>query len=604
MEDIPSESGVQVKRLGRWFFYCVMVGLLAGCASAMFHLLLNVGHIFFLNWLAGYNFPHPAGETDLIKMVHHPLRPWLLWSIPAAGGLVTGLIVWYFCPDAGGHGTDAAIKSYHFDNGYIPFKVPIVKTIASFFTLGTGGSGGSEGPICHIGAGVGSVFAQKMKLSPREMRILMAAGLGAGIGSIFKAPLTGALFAAEVLYQDPEFEAEVIIPTTIAAIVAYSVFCTFFGWDSLFHAGDYRIHSALELFPYTGLAIIASIAVFFFVKLFWGIHDLFKKFPIPSWVKPAIGGLATGTIGLFMPQVLGFSYGFLQQGFYQKISGIKLFSVSIGKIFATSFSIGTGGSGGVFGPSVVIGGCLGGAVGALFHHLIPTIVHSAGPYAVVGIAGFLAGSSNIPITAIIAVSELTGSYHLLLPSMLVCSLCYFLCRHWNLYREQIPNMLASPSHRGDFFTDVLQDIKVENVFNPHKVTAVLPEDMPLSQFRTFFRQTNQRYFPVVNHNGKLTGIFSINDVRNCLFDVDLDPIIIMKDISREKIITTTPNEDINVLLRKFTLRNIDQIPVVKDDDPQTFLGMISRREVITFYNQTLKCLKESAAKKDSDGVGF
>ncbi len=604
MEDVPSESRLQVKRIGRWFLYCIIVGLLAGCASSFFHLILNVGHIFFLNWLAGYNFHHPAGEEALIKMVHHPLRPWLLWCLPGLGGLITGIIVWKFCPDAEGHGTDAAIRAYHFEDGYIPFKVPIVKTIASFFTLGTGGSGGSEGPICHIGAGVGSVFAQKMNLTPREMRILMAAGLGAGIGSIFKAPLTGALFAAEVLYQDPEFEAEVIIPTTIAAIVAYSVFCTFFGWDSLFHAGDYRIHSALELIPYTGLAIAASIAVFIFVKMFWGIHDLFHKFPIPPWVKPAIGGLITGTIGLFMPEVLGFSYGFLQQGFYQKVAGTKLFSVSLGKIAATSFSIGSGGSGGVFGPSVVIGGCLGGAVGALFHHLFPEIVHSAGPYAVVGIAGFLAGNSNIPITAIIAVSELTGSYHLLLPSMLVCSLCYFLCRNWNLYREQLPNTLASPAHKGDFFTDILQDIRVKDIFNPHKVTAVLPEDMTLAQFRKFFRQTEQRYFPVVDKQGRLTGIFSINDVRNCLFDHELDDIVTMKDIAREQIITTTPNEDINTLLRKFTLRNIDQIPVVKEDEPTVFMGMISRREVIAFYNQTLNNLKENIAQKNKQAVGF
>ncbi len=586
------------KAAGKWLLYCILVGVLAGTGAVVFHFLCHVGHYFFLDYLAGYRPPHPAGDPPLFGHTHHPLNPWMLWMIPALGGLMSGILVHVFCPEAGGHGTDAAIKAYHRDGGRINFKVPFVKTIASFLTLGSGGSGGSEGPICQIGAGLGSILAQRLNLSPREIRILMAAGMGAGIGSIFRAPLTGALFAAEILYQEPEFEADVIIPTAIASTVAYSLFCSLYGWGSLFQAEDFRFENVLTLGPYTFLALALSLGIFLFVKIFWGLHDFFQTLPLPFWIKPAIGGFLTGTIALFLPDVLDFSYGFIQKGLYNEIPGMMFLLVGIGKILATGFSIGSGGSGGVFGPSVVIGGCIGGAVGMLFHHLTPAIVSNPAPFIIVGMAGFFAGSSNVPITAVIVVSEITSSYHLLLPSMLVCSLSYFLCRKWDLYKAQVPNKISSPAHRGDFFTDVLEDIRVSDIFDPTKIFAVIPEDMSFSQFCRFFRATDQHYFPVVDKNGKLSGIFSINDIRHCLFDdKELGPLVIMKDIARKDIITTTPSEDVNTLLKKFTIRNIDKIPVVKDDDPRHFLGMISRREVIDFYNQSLNKLKERASRR-------
>ncbi len=587
------------KRTGKWLLYCILTGVFAGVGSVTFHYLCHLGHFFFLDYLAGYHPSHPAGDPPLFSHSTHELRPLILWIIPAVGGLFSGLLVYLFCPEAQGHGTDSAIQAYHFKNGLIGPRVPLIKTIASFLTLGTGGSGGSEGPICQIGAGLGSLLAQRLGLTRREMRILMAAGMGAGIGSIFRAPLTGALFAAEILYSEPEFEADVIIPTAIASVTAYSIFCSVYGWGSLFRAEDFKFDNILALGPYTVLAGAVTVAAFLFVKLFWGIHDFFKALAIPMWIKPAIGGILTGTLGLFLPQVLGFSYGFIQQGLNGNVPLTLFILVALGKILATSFSIGSGGSGGVFGPSVVIGGCVGGAVGLFFHQVAPDIVASATPFIIVGMAGFFAGSSNVPITAVIVVSEITSSYHLLLPSMLVCSISYFLCRRWNLYRAQVPNKAASPAHKGDFITDVLENIKVKDIFNPARAFAVIPEDMSFSQFCKFFRFTDQHYFPVVDREGRLSGIFSINDIRHCLFDdVDLGPLVIVKDIARKDVITTTPSEDINSLLQKFTIRNIDRIPVVKDDDPTQFLGMISRREVIAFYNKSLNEMKITASKNE------
>ncbi len=584
------------KKAGKWLLYCALVGVVAGIGAVLFHYALQLGHHLFLDMLAGFIPDHPAGDPPLFPHSSTRFRPELLWLVPGLGGLLAGLVVWKFCPDAAGHGTDSAIDAYHHKDGLISLKVPLVKTIASAFTLGSGGSGGSEGPICQIGAGLGSVMAQLLKLSPRETRILMAAGMGAGIGSIFRAPLTGALFAAEILYSDTEFEAEVIIPAAIASTVAYSLFCSVYGWGSIFQAADYRFDNVLALGPYTVLSGAIVVAAFLFVKIFWGVHDFYSRLALPMWFKPVTGGVFTGVLGLFLPEVLGFSYGFIQKGLDSPLPATLFLTVALGKIFATAFSIGSGGSGGVFGPSVVIGGAVGGAIGMAFHNLIPSVVPSHAPFIIVGMAGFLAAGSNIPVTAVIVVSEITSSYHLLLPSMLVCSLSYYLSKRWNLYRSQVPNKIASPAHKGDFFTDVLEDIKVKDIFNPTKAMAAIPEDMTFSQFCRFFSATDQHYFPVVDKEGRLSGIFSINDIRHCLFDDILGPVVVMKDIALKDVITTSPSEDINTLLKKFTIKNIDKIPVVADDDPTRLLGMISRREVIDFYNRSLDHLKEQREK--------
>lgn len=580
---------------GIYFLHWITTGILAGTASVIFYFLCNFGHTFFLGYMAGYTPPHPAGDQPIFEHAQRELNRLILFLMPAAGGLLSGLLVYFFCPEAQGHGTDSAIQAYHEKNGLIDPKVPVVKTFASFLTLGTGGSGGSEGPICQIGAGLGSFLAQKLNLTPREIRILMVAGMGAGIGSIFRAPLTGALFASEILYKDPEFEAEVIIPATISSITAYAIFCSVYDWGSMFKADDFRFTEVAAILPYIVLALALSAGIYLFVKCFWGIHDFAMNIKMPSWIKPCIGGMLTGAIGIFLPQVLGFSYGFIQEGLYGEITPLLFLAVALAKILATSFSIGSGGSGGVFGPTIVIGGAIGGAVGGMFHIIMPDIVPSAAPFIIVGMAGMFAGSSNVPITAIIVVSEITSSYHLLLPSMLVCSLCYFLCRKFNLYRAQVDNKFSSPAHKGTFFTDILEDIKVGDIFNDKKIFCVIPEDMNFSQFCRFFRNTEQHYFPVVNRQGKLSGIFSINDIRQLLFDdKDLGSLVIVKDVARHDVITTTPDEDINTLLRKFTIRNIDKIPVVSNEDPTLFLGMISRREVIAFYNEKLKEKKHRA----------
>jgi CIC family chloride channel protein len=585
------ERSVNIAHAGKWTLYFVLIGLIAGLGSIVFQYLCQLGLHYFMDFMAGYRPPPPAGEHHLLHPTNTPFNRLILLFLPALGGLVSGWMVYTYAPEAEGHGTDAAIDAYHRKGGFIRSRVPIIKTIASALTLTTGGSGGREGPIAQIGAGFGSFLATVLKLSDRERRIMMAAGIGAGVGSIFRAPLAGALFAAEVLYRDPEFESEVIIPAGISSVVAYCLFCLVFGWGSLFESPDFLFQNPLELGPYLVLSLVLVATGVLYIKSFYGIIGIFKSIKIPNHIKPAIGGLCTGIIGFFLPQTLAFGYGFAQKALYNELTIPFLFLLAIGKIFTTSFSIGSGGSGGVFGPSIVIGGAMGGVVGKIFHQIMPGVVTEPGAFVVVGMAGFFTAVSNTPISTIIFVSEMTDSYQLLLPSLLVCSVSYLAARKWTIYERQVKSKIDSPAHAGDFFVDILQAINVKNLMHLVKKVEVIPQNMTFRDFRKFFSETKQHYFPVVDQDNRLTGIFSSTDIRSVLFSRGIGQLVVMNDIATFDIILTTPSEDLNAVLQKFTIKNIDSLPVVKDDDHGILIGMLNRREVITYYNEQVQKMK-------------
>ena len=585
------ERSTNIAHAGKWTLYFVLIGLIAGLGSIAFHYLCRLGLHYFMDLMAGYRPPPPAGEHHLLLPTSTPFNRITLLFLPALGGLLSGWLVYTYAPEAEGHGTDAAIDAYHRKGGFMRSRVPFIKAIASALTLTTGGSGGREGPIAQIGAGFGSFLATTLKLSDRERRIMMAAGIGAGVGSIFRAPLAGALFAAEVLYRDPEFEPEVIIPAGISSVVAYCLFCLVFGWGSLFESPDFLFRNPLELGPYLVLALVLVATGIFYIKSFYGLIGIFKSIKIPNHIKPAIGGLCTGIIGFFLPQTLAFGYGFAQKALYNELTIPFLFFLAIGKIFTTSFSIGSGGSGGVFGPSIVIGGAMGGVVGKIFHQIMPGIVTEPGAFVVVGMAGFFTAVSNTPISTIIFVSEMTDSYQLLLPSLLVCSVSYLAARKWTIYERQVKRKIDSPAHAGDFFVDILQTIRVKNLMHLVKSVEVIPRDMTFRDFREFFSETKQHYFPVVDQFDRLAGIFSSTDIRSVLFSRGIGQLVVMNDIATFDIILTTPSEDLNAVLQKFTIKNIDSLPVVKDDDHGILIGMLNRREVISYYNEQVQKMK-------------
>jgi len=404
-----------------------------------------------------------------------------------------------------------------------------------------------------------------------------------------------------VLYKDPEFESEVIIPAGISSVVAYCLFCQVNGWGSLFESPAFKFQNPMQLGPYLVLSLVLVLFSFFYVKAFYGTVSVFERLKkIPNHVKPAIGGLITGLIGFFWPQCLAFGYGFAQMALNNELTTYFLLTLAVGKILTTSFTIGSGGSGGVFGPSVVIGGALGGVVGRIFSDLMPSMGIEPGAFVVVGMAGFFTAVSNTPISTIIFVSEMTNSYHLLLPSLLVCSVCFTASRRWTIYQCQVKAKIDSQAHAGEFFIDVLQAFQVNDLMHRVKKVRQVSQDMPFLEFKDYFSQTTQHYFPVVDGDGCLVSIFSINDVRGVLFSPEIEHLVVMKDIGTSEIIKVTASEDLNSVLKKFTMKNIDSLPVVHEEDASRLIGMLNRREVIDFYNQKVAEMKSERSTRISN----
>jgi len=600
---IETLRALELRSTGKWFLLAVIVGVVAGGGAVALQLLGQVIQHFALAELTGFEPGGAAGEHTLFQETVTPFLPWALVAVMALGGLVSGLLVYSCAPEASGPGTNAVIDSFHNQRGEVRGRVPIIKTLASAITLGTGGSAGREGPVAQIGAGLGAFLANQMKLSARDRRIMLAAGMGAGVGAMFRAPLAGALFAGEILYSDADLEADVIVPSAVSSTVAYCVyglslppsirFTPLFGQNIPF-----KVASLLELLPYTAMALALAAAAVLYIKTFTGMQQLFKKLPVPH-LHPMIGALLAGSTGLALYYglecdarvlaVLGSGYGILQEAFTSAASlsvGLLLL-VALAKILTTSLTISSGGSGGVFGPSIVIGGCLGAAIGKLFHAWLPDVIVQPEAFAIVGMAGFFAGAARAPFSTILMVTEITGNYKLLLPTMWVSTLCFLLGSRWTLYDRQVPSRLDSPAHRGDFLVDVLEGMRVAAVYQAGRKLIEIHEGTSLNEIVHTLAKTAQRYFPVVDSEGGMVGIFSAEDVRGYLYDDAIWQLADASDVMVTRVITVTPDDDLNTALTCFTALNIDELPVVSPDDPQQLLGMLRRKELIGAYHRRL-----------------
>ncbi len=582
---------LELHTVGRVVFLSSLVGLVAGAGAIVFQVLCQAASHLLLDRLAGVRMEGPAGELALFAPTGTPFQPWMLPLVTALGGLLTGIIVQRFAPEAGGHGTDEAVAAFHRRAGIVRGRVPFVKTIASAITLGSGGSGGREGPIAQIGAGFGSFLATRLGLGERDRRILLAAGVGAGVGSIFRAPLAGALFAAEVLYRDPEFEPDVIIPAAISTIVAYCVFSLKFGFAPLFDTPRFAFHSAAELLPYAGLALVVALGAILFVKTFYGVHDLFQRLRLPRVLKPTLGGLVTGGLALAVfhvlrdsraLDVLSFGYGSIQGALRGELPLALLLVLAGGKILTTSFSIGSGGSGGVFGPSMVIGGALGGAVGLVAQRLMPEVVTQPGAFVAVGMAGFFSAAANTPISTLVMVSEMTGNYQLLLPALWVCSLAYLMTRRWTLYRSQVASRLDSPAHRGAILGGILRALRVRDVM-PDRPVRTIGQRESLPEVIQEFMHSSQHCFPVVDDQGRMTGLVTLEQIRQFLDERDDAIPVIADDLATRPTATLTPDDDLDTALQRLMALDVEELPVVADRDVGRVLGILSRRDIMAAY---------------------
>jgi CIC family chloride channel protein len=594
-------GGKRLKPQARLLGLSLVVGVVSGVGAIVFFAACQVVFHYALDVGAGYHAHAPGGEPPLLADSGEALRPWLLLVIPTLGGLLSGFLVFSLAPEAEGHGTDAAIAAYHYHQGRIRPRVPLVKIIASALTLGTGGSGGREGPIAQIGAGFGSFLGGLLRLRPAERRILMAAGMGAGVAAIFRAPLAGALFAAEVLYRSPDFESEVIVPAGLASVTAYCTFGLAFGWAPLFSlppevVAALSFHNPLQLAPYLLLALFVVVLAMIYTRSFYGLTHLFRRLPVRPHVKPALGAFLSGALGvaLFFAlgqqqvlAVLSFGYGILQdamtEGQPSLFFAVVLLAVALGKILTTGLTIGSGGSGGVFGPSMVIGGCGGGALGIVLHWFWPALVPHPATFVIVGMAGFFAAAAKTPVSTLVIVSEMTGNYNLLLPTLWVCVLAFLLSDEQSIYSSQVLSRSRSPAHQGDYVREVLAGLHVRQFLAPQQEVPALHPGDRLAEVVDRLSGTAFHALPVTDDKGTLLGVVSLEEVHLASQSPHLRPLVVAADLMRLDVIPLQPEDRLDRALELFVESNLLALPVVDGSPERHVIGMVKRADVSSTY---------------------
>jgi CIC family chloride channel protein len=596
----------RLRSQGRVLAASMLVGVVAGIGGIAFSVAGQFVVQLAMEGIAGYRPTGPALEVTFpgFPTFNASFNPWLLILVPAVGGLLSGWLVFRFAPEAEGHGTDAAIAAYHRGNGYIRPRVPLIKLFASALTIGTGGSGGREGPIAQIGAGFGSMLGGWLGFKPAERRILLAAGMGAGIAAIFRAPLAGTLFAAEIMYCSPEFESEVILPTGLASVVSY---CTFgviallFGgttkpWQTLFDTPESLVFtSAWELLPYSVLAVWVAILAMIYVRTFYGVQHLFQHVPIPKMYRPALGAATAGGVGVALYfamgknqdvlSVLSYGYGILQEGLSNEtgLTAGLLLAVAFGKILTTSLTIGSGGSGGVFGPSMVIGGCGGASLGVFLHSIWPSAVPHPASFVILGMVGFFSAAAKTPFSTIVIVSEMTGDYRLLLPALWVCTLSFLLSDEEPLYQSQVLSRSLSPAHHGDYVREILAGSNVGQFLGSGSAILTLRPNDPLSVIFALFDRSSYPIMPVVGDDNSLLGIVGLDELHLAAKSVSSETLLVAADLIRTDIRPLHEDDQLDVGMYLFAENDLLVLPVVDRSPQNRVLGLVRRSDLAKAY---------------------
>jgi len=424
-----------------------LLGLAGAFAARLFELLLKASQRLFLGGIAGFDLSLLAPGGSVHASATAASGSWLIPVSTTAGGLIVGLLVYTLAPEAEGHGTDAAVNAFHRLGGVIRARVPIVKLIASALTIGSGGSAGREGPTALITAGVASTYAARRGRSEQERRLLVLVGMSAGLAAIFRSPLGTAIFAVEVLYGQAEFESGALIYTMLGSVIAYAVNGLFVGFKPLFTLTTRLPGPGPADFGWFAILGVGSgLAATVLPCALYGIRDLFRLIPCPPHWKPAIGGLAVGLIAIPFPELLGCGYSWIQAAINGSLSMTLMLWLALGKIVAFALTIGSGGSGGVFAPSLFSGAMLGGFMGAVCHQSVPA-------FALVGMAAVFGGAARVPVATILMVTEMTGGYQLLVPASLAVAISYLVqtvlsepLKYRSLYEAQVPSRAESPAH--------------------------------------------------------------------------------------------------------------------------------------------------------------
>ncbi len=553
----------------------IVIGILAGFSAILIRWLIKT--------ISNISFSGPGSLLENIIAA-----PWY-WKllIPFIGGLIVGPIIYFFAPEAKGHGVPEVMEAILLKGGNIRPRVAVIKAIASAISIGTGGSVGREGPIIQIGSSLGSTVGQFFRVPTRRLKTLVGCGAAAGIAAAFNAPIAGALFAVEIILMD--FAVAQFSPIVISSVMATVISHSYEGKFSAFHVPPYQYVSPYEIAFYFVLGAITGLAAYLFIKLLYFSEDYFdNRLKLPGYLKPALGGIGVGLIAIFTPNVMGVGYGSINLALHGQLLWYMAIILLFTKILATSVTLGSGGSGGIFAPSLFMGAMVGLSFGAIVHNYFPSITAEPGAYALVAMGGLVAGTTRAPITAIIIVFELTNDYQIVLPLMVTCIISMIVSS--KLTRESIYTLklvLRNIGIKEGTEINIMESIFVKDVYT--KEFTWINSDDNFNLIVNKVIQGRGREFPVLDSQKNLIGIITVDMIKDFLFETDtLGNVLIATDILSQDFVTVTPTDNCQTAIERMRSKDHETIPVLENENSRKVIGVIRLKDIQEAYNKEVE----------------
>ncbi len=549
-----------------------LIGILSGYGAVLFRLVIKEAQFLFY------------GETADILTFANTISAYYLIGVPSLGGLLVGLIIHFGAKEAKGHGVPEVMEAVALRDGRIRKRVAAVKIMASAVCIGSGGSVGREGPIVQIGSSLASTVSQIFSVPRVRQRTMVGCGAAAGIAATFNAPIAGVLFALEILLGD--FGLASFSPVVLSSVTATTISRHYFGDFPAFVIPTYQLRSLWEFGIYPFLGLFAGLVAILFTITLYKTEDLFDTIPVPQWLKPALGGLLLGLILLKWPHVFGVGYGAINKALLNQLPGLFLLVLIFLKIAATSITLGSGGSGGIFAPSLFIGAMVGGFFGWAANLIFPGMTASPGAYALVGMGAVVAGTTHAPITAILIIFEMSGNYKIILPMMITCILSAIIAvslKKGSIYTIKL--LRRGVDIAGGMEQNILRSLKVRQFMTQEAPTVT--EGMKLRDLINTFKTKDVSYLHMINESHDLTGIISFRDIRGLLQEEDLHLLVIAKDVATTDLETLRPEDNILVALESMGKRGIAQLPVVGGNNGKKVIGTLRDKDVIAAYDKAV-----------------
>ncbi|MBU0483241.1 MAG: chloride channel protein [Proteobacteria bacterium] len=563
------------------------IGLAAGCANIVFRTVTDFVHEHI--FVRGY---------ELLAINQGGWHAFLLPLILVTGMLLLIPLSLLFPGEINGYGFPKFLRKVNLEGGYVKLRMIILKILSCSLTIGTGGSAGVEGPIAQVGGALGSQVGQITRVSGSRMKIYIAAGCAGGVAAMFNAPIAGVFFAAEIVllgtYEMGSFAA-LVISSALATVVSRA----YYGASPAFPIPPYHLVNPLVEVPlYILMGVMVGIIAVIYIRFFYAVRDKFAALPIHPQLKPVVGAVLVGTIAVFFPQIMGDGYDYIET----VLDGNGVMTVMLllifMKIIATSITLGAGGAGGVFAPSLFIGAVIGGSFGGIVHNLLPDYTANPGAYAAVGIGAFLAAATHAPLTAIFLLFEMTGNYLIIIPIMLASIIGTVVASRLN--PDSIDTVDFSREgidvHEGRE-TAIMKSVKVGKVITED--VDFISERANINHLLQIFSMAKDSfYFPVIDDSGRMVGVVSLQDVKNILHDEELRLNARVGEICARKVVVLTPDDNLYTAMTLFDEKGIEEIPVVEAADNRWVIGMLKRRDVIATYNHEL--LKRGISEKRAE----